>query len=680
MAYGLGELSRDMKKAFSMPPAETVRRFSLRASRYVRRVRNRRRSWVLSDADLLAALAEPVASVADLVVRRQGREPLAPAAPRAAVMGRILSGAAPESIESILAAARLLVDGRFDLLGSGPVQLGKIPDWQRDFKSGKRWDPEAYSLEIVPTPDQGHDIKIPWELSRLQHLPTLGIAAAASGDRRFRDAATAHLASFVKENAPYRGVNWSCTMDVALRAGEILMAEGYLRDMEDTGFWADLLKALVLHARFIRENLEDGPVRGNHYLADLAGLYLCGLGLREFSEAASWRDFSRNGLVSEMQRQVTDDGTHTEASTSYHAFVAEMFLYPALLGAAKGDPYPPDHLARLEKMLEAVAILIRPDGTLPQLGDNDDGRFLIVSQYHRRRRDWRPLMALGAYLFRRPEWLTLSGDAWVEGAWIIGEPFLRWRHGSSRFGEFPPFRSRAFPGAGWYQLAEGPVQMVVDAGPVGQGGQGGHAHNDTLAFDLYSFGEEILPDRGTGIYTPDLAVRNRFRSTVAHNAIQVDREEINPLSESPFRLTPSDTPRVLRWREGSRRTYLSAEHSGYGRLPAALIHRRSILLDRTRRVFTVKEVLQGRGRHRFTASFHLPPGWAWAVAPEERGWVACKAPGGVGIRFEWVRRPAGARCRIEEDLHSPSYGVVSPASAIRTEWEGEAPVTLTSCR
>ena len=73
MAYGLGELSRDMRRAFSMAPAETVRRISLRASRYVRRVRNRRKRRALSDAELLGALSEPVDSVADLLGRRKSK-------------------------------------------------------------------------------------------------------------------------------------------------------------------------------------------------------------------------------------------------------------------------------------------------------------------------------------------------------------------------------------------------------------------------------------------------------------------------------------------------------------------------------------------------------------------------------------------------------------------------------
>lgn len=676
MAYRLGDLVKDMRKAMSVPPGDAVRRLSGRAIRYARRIRSRRRIPSLSDADLLAALASPGTTLAALVSRRLESDPLVPASSRSAETARILLSEAPESLEPILAAARTVAGGTFDLLGSGPVGLGEVPDWHADFKSGKRWEKEAHSLEIFQTPDRGHDIKVPWELSRLQHLPTLGIASALSGEARFRERAVAHVASFLAENPVYRGVNWRCTMDVALRASQILAAEGYLRGAGDERFWSNLLKALLLHARYILDNLEDGPVRGNHYLSDLAGLYLCGLGLPELREAPGWREFGRESLVSEMRRQVTVEGLDYEASLSYHAFATEMFLFPALLGAEKGDPFPAPYLEKLEKMLQAAAILIRPDGTLPQIGDNDDGRFLIFSQYHRPRRDWRPLMALGAFLFRRPEWLPLAGDAWVEGAWVLGGPFVRWRQSLSprSGGPFPPFRSHAFAEAGVYQLGAGPVQMVVDAGGVGQGGNGGHAHNDTLAFDLFAFGREILPDRGTGVYTPDLALRSRFRSTRAHNTIRVDGEEMNPFPEEPFRLIPADSPRVLRWRLGERYAYLRAEHSGYRRLPGGVVHRRAILLDRAKGVFRIEDRLEGEGWHRFEGSFHLAPGWSAAAG--EEGWTALDAEGRTEIRFTWIRRPAGGRLRVEEDLHSPSYGVTRKAWTVRAEWEGEAPCTI----
>jgi uncharacterized heparinase superfamily protein len=674
VAYRLENLTWDIRKALSLPPAEGFRRLSGRAVRYARRIRQRRRATRLSDAELLSSMVSPASSVGDLIARRRAGTPLFPASLRSEATAGIVRQVAPESTAPILAAGRAVAGGSFDLLGSGPVNLGPNPDWHRDFKSGKRWDRDTYSLDIFQTPDRGHDCKVPWEISRMQHLPTLALASALSGDPALRERAVSHLASFVAENPAYRGINWNCTMDVAIRAAQILAAEGFLRGAGDERFWAELLKSLLQHGRFIVDNLENGPVRGNHYISNLAGLYICGLGLGEFREASEWREFAGRELLSEMHRQVATDGLHYEASLSYHAFVTEMFLFPALIESERGGSLPPVYLDRLQTMIEAVAILVRPDGTLPQIGDNDDGRFLIVSQYHRSRRDWRPLLALGAALFRRPDWLSLSGDAWVEAAWVLGDSFLRWRDSLRAPAGIPGFRSHAFPGGGIYQLGNGEIQMVVDAGSIGQRDNGSHAHNDTLAFDLYALGREVLPDRGTGAYTPDLSQRNRFRSTRAHNGLEVDGQEINPFPQEPFRLIPADRPRVVRWRTGERCAYLRAEHVGYMRLPSGVIHRRSIFLNFLTGVFHIEDRLEGKSRHRFLASFHLAP--ASTVSQEGKGWTARGQDGRPILHFLWCSSPPGMRMRVEDDLHSPSYGVTTKARTVRMEWEGEVPCRL----
>ena len=86
---------------------------------------------------------------------------------------------APAHVISVLARARDLLDRRFDLLGSGPSRPlrpdGGI-DWHRDFKSGLAWDPSTHHLDVTIVRGDGSDIKVPWELSRFQHLTVLGQA------------------------------------------------------------------------------------------------------------------------------------------------------------------------------------------------------------------------------------------------------------------------------------------------------------------------------------------------------------------------------------------------------------------------------------------------------------------------------------------------------------------------
>jgi len=55
-----------------------------------------------------------------------------------------------------------------------PVSLGYHPiDWQKDYKSGYRWSEKTWYMDQPIAPALGADIKVPWELSRLQHLPRM---------------------------------------------------------------------------------------------------------------------------------------------------------------------------------------------------------------------------------------------------------------------------------------------------------------------------------------------------------------------------------------------------------------------------------------------------------------------------------------------------------------------------
>ena len=105
-----------------------------------------------------------------------------------------------------------------------------------------------------------------------------------------------------------------------------------------------------------------------------------------------------------------------------------------------------------------------------------------------------------------------------------------------------------------------------------------------------------------------------------------------------------------------------------------VIHRRSVLMDLATGSVRVEDRVEGEGRHSFLASLHLAPGWS--VIPANDGWTAHGPDGASSLRFRWIRPPERCRMRVEDDLHSPSYGVIRKASTVRVEWAGDAPVRV----
>lgn len=122
-------------------------------------------------------------------------------------------------IKYILAEADKTCKNEFDILGSGWVKWEKDGniDWHRDKKSGYCWDKHTWYNNIKYGDKEGVDVKVPWELSRFQFLFALYFSYVYSGKQEYLFKIKDSIVNWIDENPPYFGVNWACTMDVAIR-------------------------------------------------------------------------------------------------------------------------------------------------------------------------------------------------------------------------------------------------------------------------------------------------------------------------------------------------------------------------------------------------------------------------------------------------------------------------------
>lgn len=298
-------------------------------------------------------------------------------------------------------------------------------DWQLDFKSGYRWKETVWYKDIRYGHRPGVDIKIPWELSRMQHLPQLAWAygLASQGEvgfeapeiylKEFRN----QILDFIALNPPRWGVNWASSMDVAIRAVNWLISYDLFCNFGatlDKEFVEVFSQSIYEHGLHIINNLEWSPAfRNNHYLANVIGLLYIASYLPCNSQTNYWLVYATRELIEEVEYQFNPDGSNFEASTCYHRLSAEMVVYATALIAGlpkakkriiddlgnlpvwhpvflKGklkpingeqtqsleNSIPKKHLEKLEKMAEFTIHLTKPDGSIHQIGDNDSGRFV----------------------------------------------------------------------------------------------------------------------------------------------------------------------------------------------------------------------------------------------------------------------------------------------------------------
>ncbi|PDY07870.1 hypothetical protein COM83_34280, partial [Bacillus cereus] len=132
-----------------------------------------------------------------------------------------------------------------------------------------------------------------------------------------------------------------------------------------------------------------GEHTGNHYLSNIVGLVWLGLYFKQFSLSSvfnsntpeKWLTYGVAELEKEMFVQVNEDGTNYEASTSYHRLVTELFLITTILCNENSIVFSKKYIKRLEKMCDFLMYLNQPNGKSPLIGDADDGRLIIFSNY-----------------------------------------------------------------------------------------------------------------------------------------------------------------------------------------------------------------------------------------------------------------------------------------------------------
>lgn len=652
------------------------------ASRSVASSRARRRllrRGEISDRTFLQSLGGRFDSTAEAVAYFQGRSGprfFIGDADEAGARARALASAYPALAERTRCAAERALRHQVDLLGSGLVDLGATIDWHSDFKVGYAWPRGAFPEEIDHLALHAPcDVKVPWELSRGYHWVALGRAYALDRDARYAHEFVSQLHAWLDANPWPCGVNWARAMEVAVRAVNWLWAAALFDDAGelDERTRLRLLKALLQHGRYIFGHLEYSDNNGNHYLSNGVGLLLLGIMFPEFRDAELWRRKGSEIVWGEIERQVRPDGVDFEQGIGYHGLVLEFWYTCAILCDLNGIPVPPLARERLANMFEFVLAYTRPDGTFPQVGDNDDGRLAGLDDEpvgsHRRH------LAVGGALLERGDMLAVAGDAVETAVWLLGPAVLS----APRAPSATP--SRAFPDGGFYVMRAGddplatggPAVMLIDAGEAGMNGIGGHGHNDVLSFDLWAAGAPLLSDSGTYTYTADPALRQQLRATAAHNTVRVDGLEVARLGQGSWlwRIENDALPTVHRWDATPKRDVLDAEHAGYARI--GVTHRRTICFDKRRRLWLIRDALEGHGERAVELFFHpacpIAEQAGLAVrlrAPQADCWIAPLDP------------PTGLVLQQESGWLSRGYGHREPAIVLVYRARLHLPVVITT--
>jgi Heparinase II/III N-terminus/Heparinase II/III-like protein len=512
-----------------------------------------------------------------------------------------------QAAELIASADRIVADHYWTLLGFDEKCFGEQIQWARDPLSGYLW-PLDYHGDLKLMRDDGSDVRVLWELNRLGHIVTLARAYFVTNDERYSMEFFSQVQSWDEQNPYGRGANWTCAMEVALRAMNLVTAFHVFRHSPhfDHDSVSRLLRLFQQHGDYIYSHPEFSHIAtSNHYLSDLGGLLWLGYFLPEFRDGENWGDGGHAGMLREMEKQVLADGADFEASTGYHRFVLELFLYSFLFSHLNEAEIKQSYWDKLHQMLIYVRSYLRPDGFAPLIGDTDSGQVLPIR--HRRADDHAYLLALGAVVFKDPG-LKLAGvEPPEELFWILGEAGVKAFREISSSTVYA--RSQAFPDAGTYVMRDGDLYLCFNASGAGINGRGSHGHNDALSIEVSAAGRSFIVDPGIYVYSADLGKRHEFRSTAYHSTVKIDGIEQNTTDlNMPFVIGNEANPRVLEWKTSDDFDKVVAEHYGYLRLRPPVTHRRSVTFNKRERCWLIDDEFFGDGEHVYEVRFHFAAG------------------------------------------------------------------------
>jgi hypothetical protein len=509
----------------------------------------------------------------------------------------------PEAARAaIVADADKLMSGEWEMLGVVRADM-KEPNWFLDPVTGKQSAPGAYAFSLNHR-DEGvvGNIKQVWEVNRLQHLTLLAVAWYLTRDDDYALRVGWQLRDWWQRNLFLSGVNWTSGIELGIRLINFAWIRRLLDEWPGVG---DLFEGNDLALRQIRWHQEylaafqsRGSSANNHLIAEAAGQLAASCAFPWFAKSERWRRQSLAMLERSLRDNTFPSGINRELASDYHGFVAELGYLATIEAVAAGTPVSDDCWRLLCEMTDAMAALVDVRLRPPRQADSDEGRVVLLDAPEHNR--WPALLALGGSLFGRLRWWpSVPANAGsVLASALVGEP----RPVADR----PPARPWRFPDAGLTIFRtpaadSAEIWCRCDGGPHGFLSIAAHAHADALSIEVRHDGVDILADPGTYCYHGEQEWRSYFRSTIAHNTVEIAGRN-QSMEGGAFMWRRQARTREI---EVSELTW-TAEHDGYAALSPPAIHRRTVRFDPACRAIEITDMIDGTG-HEVRLAFHLGP-------------------------------------------------------------------------
>ena len=419
------------------------------------------------------------------------------------------------------------------------------------------------------------------------------------------------LSHWIAENPFGCGNGWEA-YPTSLRIVNVLKA--WLGGLE---LDENVLRSVAAQSSFLSNNLER-HLLGNHYFVNLKALLFAGV----LFDNKRWIGIAEKGFLYEIPEQVLEDGANFELSPMYHSIMLVDML--DMYNLSKAFPAKVTHQLIslfkefIPKMLTFMEAMAHNDGGVSFFNDSANGI--------------------------APSKEKIESYAQKLGFEIVSIDTRKTQIINHK-------------NSGYICATTNGNKLIFDASPVGPDYIPGHAHADTLSFELSIGVQRVFVNSGTSEYGLS-SKRINQRKTASHNTVEIDGKDSSQVW-SGFRV--ANRARILsKYAElnQNHNITLQAAHNGFKSLIGGCIHIRKLTFSGDSLI--VSDTVQGAFKYA-RSRFYFHPDLTVSL---EKNLLRLE-----GSDFTLQSNMKGKLATLENSTWHPQFGIEIPNKVLEIEFE-----------
>lgn len=306
---------------------------------------------------------------------------------------------------------------------------------------------------------------------------------------------------------------------------------------------------------------------GNHLFVNAKALIYCGLFFKG-KVAKKWLSKGVNVIEDQLKEQILEDGGHFELSTMYHSLILEDILDLINLGVSYSH-----HLNKSQRDF-----------------------FLNLKKIAIKMLYWHDKM-------HHPDnKISFFNDA----TFGVSSDYLRLKKIAKKLGIKNNDEQKElifFRNSGYFRFDKWSVVLIGDVAMAGPSYMLGHAHADTLSFEMSVNKNRLVVNSGVSTYSKSKE-RLLQRGTSSHSTLNYGNQNSTEVWSS-FRVGRRANITINKYFKNKDKLFMSASHDGYNFLDKNYIHRRDWSLEKN--LLTIEDYFKNNHVFGIEIKFFLHP-------------------------------------------------------------------------